>query len=101
VLLICAVVGSFGPPVLFLGVRQFHLEDQTSDWLVSMWPHSVALEDRRAAADMLVSYGELVATSAITFSVIGWSIFLLSRMFKRGRRGKGSMPSMDDSLHSG
>ena len=62
VLLICAMLGSFAPPIFFLAVRHFHLESETANWMVSLWPRSrasVALEDRRAAADMLVTYGEL------------------------------------------
>ena len=100
-ILIFALVGSFGPPVFFLAVRQFHWEDQTAQWLVSIMPHSVALEDRRASADMLVMYGELAAVDMIIYSAIGWCIFMVVRIFKRGAKKKDSLPSLDDSLHSG
>src|SRR5260370_27924247 len=52
VLLICLLLGSLGLPIFFLLVRHFHLESETAEWLVSLWPRSlgeVALEDRRAA----------------------------------------------------
>jgi hypothetical protein len=101
VLLIFALVGSFGPPVFFLAVRQFHWEDGTAQWLVSIMPRSVALEDRRAAADMAVTYGELAAADMIIYSAIGWGIFTVVRIFKRGAKKKDSLPSLDDSLHSG
>jgi hypothetical protein len=87
VLLICALIGSFALPIFFLAVRRFHLEDQTSEWIVSMWPQSqwsVALEDRRAVADMLVTYGELSAMNMLAWSAISWSaLFIFSRFFRR------------------
>ena len=99
--MIFALVGSFGPPVFFLAVRQFHWEDGTAQWIVSIMPHSVALEDRRAAADMAVSYGELAAADMIIYSAIMWGVILVVRIFKRGAKKKDPVPSLDDSLHSG
>lgn len=87
VLLICALVGSFGIPIFFLTVRHFHLEGEAAEWMVSLWPRSlgeVALEDRRAAADMLVTYGELAGATMLTYSAIAWcAAFILSRLFRR------------------
>jgi hypothetical protein len=97
VLLICALLGSLVPPIFFLAVRHFHLEGETAEWLVSLWPRSqgeVVLEDRRAAADMLVTYGELVAASMLTYTVIGWSALIFWRIFKRAK-------ARDPSLRSG
>ncbi|MFZ2063259.1 MAG: hypothetical protein WAU82_19785 [Candidatus Binatus sp.] len=86
VLLVCALIGSLAPPIFFLSVQHFHLEVQTSEWLVSQWPRSlgeIALEDRRMAADMLVTYGEWAAANALTFAAVGWSVLFLFRMLKR------------------
>jgi hypothetical protein len=97
VLLICALIASLAPPIFFLAVRHFHLEEETAEWLVSQWPRSlgeIALEDRRAAADMLVIYGEWTAANALTFTAIGWSVLFLFRMFKRSG-------ARDPSLRSG
>ena len=96
VLLICALLGSFVPPIFFLTVRHFHLESETAEWLVSMWPHSageVALEDRRELADMLVTYGELSGASMLACTAIGWSALILFRMFRR-------VSARDSSLRS-
>jgi hypothetical protein len=82
------MLGSLVAPVFFLAVRHFHLESETANWLVSMWPRSqgsVALEDRRAAADMLVTYGEMAGANMLVYTVIGWSAaFVFSRFFRRG-----------------
>ena len=89
VLLICALLGSFVPPIFFLTVRHFHLEGEAAEWLVSLWPRSlgeVALEDRRAAADMLVTYGELAGANMLMFTLIGWSVLFSFRIFKRGAK---------------
>jgi hypothetical protein len=97
VLLICALLGSFVPPIFFLTVRHFHLESEAAEWLVSLWPRSlgeVALEDRRATADMLITYGELAGASMLTYSAIGWSILFSFRIFKRAG-------ARDPSLRSG
>ena len=97
VLLICALVGSLAPPVFFLAVRHFHLEGEAAEWMVSLWPRSlgeVPLEDRRAMADMLVAYGELAAATTLFYSVIGWSVVLVWRSFKRAG-------ARDPSLRSG
>ena len=97
VLLIFALLGSLAPPVFFLTVGRFHLEGEAAEWMVSLWPRSlgeVALEDRRAMADMLVSYGELAAASMLTYSVIGWSVVFVWRSFKR-------VGARDPSLRSG
>ena len=98
VLLICAMLGSLVPPIFFLTVRHFHLEGEAAEWMVSLWPRSlgeVALEDRRAMADMLVAYGELAGTSMLTYSVIGWSVVIFWRLFFK-RAG-----TRDPSLRSG
>jgi len=84
VLLICLLIGSLGIPIFCLVVRHFHLESETAEWLVSMWPHSqgeVALEDRRAAADMLVTYGVLAAQSMLAYTAIGWCGVIFWRLF--------------------
>jgi hypothetical protein len=100
VLLICALVGSLGIPIFFLTVRHFHFEGEAAEWMVSLWPRSlgeVALEDRRAAADMLVAYGELAGATMLTYSysAIAWcAAFILSRLFKRP-------VARDPSLRSG
>ncbi len=100
VLLICALIGSLALPIFFLAVRHFHMESETAEWLVSMWPRSlgeVALEDRRAAADMLVTYGVLAGASMLTYTVIGWTVIIFWRVFKRGAKKKepGSLASGD------
>jgi hypothetical protein len=104
VLLICALLGSFVPPIFFLTVRHFHLEVETAEWMVSLWPRSlgeVALEDRRATADMLITYGELAGANMLIFNAIGWCIFLLFRIFKRSAKETHSLRSRDDSSHLG
>ena len=96
VLLICALVASLAPPIFLLAVRHFHLEVQTSEWMVSQWPRSlgeIALEDRRMATDMVVIYGEWMAANTLTFTAIGWSVLFLFRMLKRSG-------ARDRSLHS-
>jgi hypothetical protein len=86
------MIGSLVPPIFFLAVRHFHLESETANWLVSMWPRSlasVALEDRSAAANMLVTYGELAGATMLTYTVIGWcGVFVFSRVFRRGAKAK-------------
>ena len=97
VLLICALLGSLAPPIFFLMVRHFHLEGEAAEWMLSLWPRSlgeVALEDRRAMADMLIAYGELAGATMLTYSVIGWSVVFLWRSFKRAG-------ARDPSLRSG
>ena len=97
VLLICALLGSLALPVFFLAVRHFQMESETAEWMVSLWPRSlgeVALEDRRAMADMLVAYGELAAATMLIYSVIGWSVVFVWRSFKRAG-------ARDPSLRSG
>src|SRR5260370_17719592 len=89
---ICALLGSFVPPIFFLTVRHFHLEGEAAEWMVSLWPQSlgeVALEDRRAMADMLVAYGELAAADMLTYSAIGWSFVFCWRFFNRGGKREG------------
>ena len=84
-LLICALVGSLALPIFFLAVRHFQMESETAEWMVSMWPRSlgeVALEDRRAAADMVISYGELAGASMLAYTVVGWSALIFWRRFK-------------------
>jgi hypothetical protein len=86
VLLIFALLGSLGIPIFFLAVRHFHLEVETAEWLVSLWPRSfgeVALEDRRATADMLVTYGELAGANMLIFNLIGWTVLIFWRLLKR------------------
>jgi hypothetical protein len=85
VLLICALLGSLALPIFFLAVRHFQMESETAEWMVSMWPRSlgeVALEDRRAAADMMITYGELAGASMLTYTVVGWSALIFWRRFK-------------------
>jgi hypothetical protein len=84
VLLVCALFGSLALPTFFLAVRHFHLETETAEWLVSIWPRSrgeVALEDRRALANMLVSYGELARASMLASTAIGWCVVIFWRLF--------------------
>ena len=100
VLLIFALLASLAMPIFFLTVRHFHMESETAEWLVSLWPRSlgeVALEDRRAAADMVVTYGVLAAASMLTYTVIGWTALIVWRIFKRGAKKKelGSPASGD------
>jgi hypothetical protein len=97
VLLICALLGSFVPPIFFLMVRHFHLEGEAAEWMVSVWPRSlgeVALEDRRAMADMLVTYGELAAATMLIYSLIGWSVVFVWRSLRHAG-------ARDPSLRSG
>ena len=83
-------------------MRQFHLEGETVQWIVSLYPHSVALEDRQAVADMVVTYGELAAAGMLMYSAIIWCvIFLFRRIFGRAAKKKDSIPALDDSLNSG
>jgi hypothetical protein len=100
VLLICALLGSFVPPIFFLAVRHFHLEGETAEWLVSLWPRSlgsVALEDRRALANMLITYGELAGANMLIYSAIGWSVVISFRIFRRA----GAKETDPGSLDSG
>jgi hypothetical protein len=81
--------------MFFLAVQHFHLESETAEWLVSNWPQplwEVAIEDRRAMADMLVTYGVLGGQSMLAYTVIGWcGAFIFSRIYKRiGAKGKDS-----------
>jgi ABC-type spermidine/putrescine transport system permease subunit II len=105
VILIFFLIVSLAIPILFLAIRHFHLEDQAAEWMVSMWPRSfwtVALEDRRAAADMLITYGELAGASMLAYTAIGWcGVFVYRRFFRRVRKAKdpGSLDS--GSLRSG
>jgi len=97
VLLICALVGSLAMPIFFLAVRHFQMESETAEWMVSMWPRSmgeVALEDRRAAADMVISYGELAGASMLAYTVVGWSVIIFWRRLRRAS-------ARDPSLRSG
>ena len=89
ILLTCLLIGSLAPPIFFLAVKHFNLEDQTAEWLVSLMPSSVPLEDRRAAADMAVTYGELAAADMLTYTAVVWSaIFIYSQFFRRPRKEK-------------
>jgi hypothetical protein len=91
VLLVCLLMGSVAPPIFFLAVKHFQLESETAEWLVSLMPSSVALEDRRAAADMAVTYGEMAAADMLTYTAIVWSaIFIYSQFFRRPRKEKGA-----------
>ena len=86
VLLICALLGSLALPIFFLVVRHFHLEAETAELLVSLWPRSqgeVALEDRRAIADMVVSYGVLAGASMLACTAIGWCALIFWRIYRR------------------
>jgi hypothetical protein len=99
------LVVSFAIPILFLAIRHFHLEDQAAEWIVWMWPRSlwtVALEDRRAAADMLVTYGELSGASMLAYTVIGWcGVFLYRRFFGRAAKRKNPGSLASGGLRSG
>ena len=90
VLLACALIGSLAPPIFFLAVRHFHLEDETAEWLVSLMPRltaEVPLEDRRAAVDMAVTFGEMAAADMLAYTAIVWSaIFIYSQFFRRPRK---------------
>lgn len=92
ILLACVLMGSLAPPIFLLAVRHFHLEDQTAEWLVSLMPRltaEVPLEDRRAAADMAVTYGEMAAADMLAYTAIMWSaIFIYSQFFRRPRKEK-------------
>jgi hypothetical protein len=84
VVVVCAMIGSLGLPIFFLAVRHFHLEEETAQWLVSLWPRSqgsVPLEDRRAMADMVVTYGELAGASMLACTAFAWcGMFVYSRV---------------------
>jgi hypothetical protein len=87
ILLACVLMGSLAPPIFFLAVSHFHLESETAEWLVSLMPNSVPLEDRRAAADMAVTYGEMAAADMLTYTAIVWSaIFIYSQFFRHPRK---------------
>jgi hypothetical protein len=89
VLLACVLIGSLAPPIFFLAVRHFQLEDQTAEWLVSLMPNAVPLEDRRAAADMAVTYGEMAAADMLTYTAVVWgAIFIFSQFFRRPGKEK-------------
>jgi ABC-type spermidine/putrescine transport system permease subunit II len=91
VLLICALLGSLALPISFLAVRHFQMQSETAEWMVSMWPRSLgemALEDRRALADVVITYGELAGASMLAYTVVGWSALVFWRRFKRGAKGK-------------
>ena len=84
-LLVCAFITSFAMPIFFLAVRHFHLESQTADWIVSILPQSdVALEDKQALADMVVSFGELAPASMLAYTAIMWcGVFVYRWFFRR------------------
>jgi hypothetical protein len=87
ILLACVLIGSLAPQIFFLAVGRFHLESETAEWLVSLMPSSVPLEDRRAAADMAVTYGELAAADMLAYTAIVWSaIFIYSQFFRRPKK---------------
>ena len=72
------------------------MEGETAEWMVSLWPRSlgeVALEDRRATAVMLVTYGELAGANMLIYSAIGWSVVISFRIFKRAGARDPSLPS--------
>jgi|HubBroStandDraft_1064217.scaffolds.fasta_scaffold222621_1 hypothetical protein len=87
VLLTCVLIGSLAPPIFFLAVAHFHLESETAEWLVSLMPNSVPLEDRRAAADMAVTYGEMAAADMLTYTAVVWcAIFIYTQFFRRPKK---------------
>jgi len=94
ILLACALTVSLAPPIFFLAVRHFHLEDETAEWLVSLMPRltaEVPLEDRRAAVDMAVTYGEMAAADMLTYTAVVWSaIFIYSQFFRRPMKENGA-----------
>ena len=90
IFLAVALTLSLAPPIFFLAVKHFHLEDQTAEWMVSMMPRltaEVPLEDRRAAVDMAVTYGEMAAADMLTYTMVVWgAIFIFSQFFRRPRK---------------
>jgi hypothetical protein len=87
ILLACVLIGSLAPPIFFLAVAHFHLESETAEWLVSLMPNSVPLEDRRAAADMAVTYGEMAAADMLTYTAVVWcAIFIYTQFFRRPKK---------------
>ena len=91
-MLIFLLIESLALPIFFLAIKHYQLEDETEQWLISMWPQSdVPLEDKSAVANMLVSYGELAAADMLEYSALAWSaVFIYWRFF---RRGKGATPA--------
>jgi hypothetical protein len=85
VLLIFAMIGSLALPIFFLAVRHFHLEEETAQWMMSVWPRTeIPLEDRRAAVDMLITYGELAGANMLAYTAIGWcGVFVYRRFVRR------------------
>lgn len=100
ILLICFLLESLGLPTFFLAIKHFHLESETAQRLVAMWPRSdVPLEDRRAVADMVVSYGELGAANVLVYTALAWSaVFIYWRFFRRDPRGTDPASLRSDSL---
>jgi hypothetical protein len=88
ILLIFLLVESLGLPAFFLAIKHFQLETETAQWIVSVWPQSdVALEDKRAVADMLVTYGELAAEQTLAYTALAWiAVFIYWLFFKRAPR---------------
>ena len=102
VFLIFLLIESFALPIFLLAVRHFQLESETAEWLVSMMPQSdMALEDRRAVANMMVSYGELSAANMLGYTALAWSaVFIYRRFFGRAARGTDPASIHSDSLEA-
>jgi hypothetical protein len=100
ILLIFLLVESLALPAFFLAVKHYQLESESAQWIVSMWPQSdVALEDKRAVADMLVSYGELAGAQTLAYTALAWiAVFIYWRFFKRAPRGTEPASVPSDSL---
>jgi hypothetical protein len=103
ILLIFLLVESLALPAFFLAIKHYQLESETAQWIVSMWPQpDVALEDKRAVADMLVSYGELAAENMLAYTALAWcAVLIYWRFFRRAPRGKDPESIQSDSLRSG
>ena len=87
-------------PAFFLAVKHFDLESETEERIVSMWPPSdLPLEDKRAVADMLVTYGELAAAQTLAYTALAWiAVFIYWLFFKRAPRRTEPASVPTDSL---
>ena len=100
VLLICLLLESFSLPIFLLAVKHYQLESETAQRLVSMMPWSeVPLEDKRALADRVVSYGELAAMKMLAYTALVWSaVFIYRRFFRRAARATDASTLGSDSV---
>jgi len=102
-LLIFLLVESLAIPAFFLAVKHFDLESETEEQLISMWPPSdVPLEDKTAAVNMLVTYGEMSAANMLTYTALAWiAWFVYRRFFKRAAPGTDAAGAGSDSVGPG